>query len=48
MINLISAPPPPPPPPPHLNAYFLGSVGRGLAKNLFPQKVTMEVPYEQG
>jgi len=38
----------PPPPPPAINAYFLGSVGRRLVKNLISQKITMEVPYEQG
>jgi len=31
-------PPPPPPPPPAINAYFLGSVGRWVVKNLISQK----------
>ena len=29
-----------------LNMDFIGSVGRGLVKNLISQKITMEVPYE--
>jgi len=36
-----------PPPPPPLNAYFLGSVSRGLVKNLISQKNNNGGSYEQ-